>query len=320
MGTRIIAIGNALMDIFAFVDPALPASEGFEPHTVSHVSSESLDRLLLRLEAPIYSAGGGSANTAHAARLLGAESRFFGVVGDDELGRRYEGELKAAGVECSLSRDSLPTGVFCSLIHETGRRSLVVAPGAAPKIRGARIDFARRGGDILYLDGFALGGGELLEDQGRRARESGMLIALDLGSRALVEHRRDLLLDLIPRYCDIVFANEDEFTSLAQGSIEAGCETFGASSCAFVVKRGERGAVYCQGGQSVESPVRALRPLDETGAGDAFAAAFLVARAEGWAPERCLRLGNRVAEETLAVLGLNIDPARIESARAGAGL
>jgi len=61
-------------------------------------------------------------------------------------------------------------------------------------------------------------------------------------------------------------------------------------------------------------------PFDETGAGDAFAAGFLVGIARGFAPERCLRLGNRIAEEAIAVSGLGIDPRRIGQVLAAAGL
>jgi 2-dehydro-3-deoxygluconokinase len=51
--------------------------------------------------------------------------------------------------------------------------------------------------------------------------------------------------------------------------------------------------------------------VDETGAGDAFAAGFLVAASRGLSPERCLRLGNRVAEEVLLAPGLAVDPERL---------
>lgn len=319
MGTRIIAIGNALLDIFAFVEPDYPLSFGLESFGTSHVESSRLLPLLSGLEGSLRVAGGGAANTARAASLLGLDARFLGTVGRDPEGDFYRESLVSAGVEPLLGLSPEPTGIFLALLHGHRGRSIVVAPGAAPGVRSSRLDFERRSGDILYLDGFADGGGVLLGEEGRRAQAAGMLVALDLGSRRLVEARRGPLLAAIASSCDLVFANEDEFVALAGAGVEEGCELLAGLSCAFVVKLGERGSFYLHRGKRVESPVRAQLPLDDTGAGDAFAAGFLAARARGFPPERCLRLGNRMAEEALGVLGLGIEPERARLALESTG-
>jgi len=320
VGIRLVAIGNALMDLFAFVDAEVPASMGFRVNATSHLASGMLDPLLPRLSEANFAAAGGAANTARAAALLGMEATFVGSVGDDEMGRRYERDLTSAGVCTVLTRAPLPTGLFCVLIHPDGGRTILVAPGAASFVGEDRGSIERRSGDILYIDGFAMANSRLLEEEGGKARAAGMKVAIDLGSKFLVESHRDLVIDGIRRYCDFVFANEDEFMSLAGSTVEDGCKTFADVSCSFIVKRGERGALLCRQGQVLESPVRAQIPFDETGAGDAFAAGYLAGVSRGFSPERCLRLGNRIAEEAIAVRGLGIDPARIGIVLAAAGL
>lgn len=320
MGIRLVAIGNALMDLFAFIDAEVPASMGFRINATSHLASGVLDPLLPRLSEATFAAAGGAANTARAAALLGMESTFVGSVGEDEMGRRYERDLASAGVGTVLTRVPLPTGLFCALVHPDGGRTILVAPGAAPFVGEGRGFFERRSGDILYIDGFAMANSRLLEEEGAEAKAAGMVVAIDLGSKFLAESHREIMIDGIQRYCDFVFANEDEFMSLAGSSVEAGCKIFADFGCSFVVKRGERGALLCRHGQVLESPVRAQIPFDETGAGDAFAAGYLVGFSRGFSPERCLRLGNRMAEEAIAVPGLGIDPARIGTVLAAAGL
>ena len=320
VGTRLIAIGNALMDLIAFVDAEVPASMGFRVNATSHLESGMLDPLLPRLSGASLTAAGGAANTARAAALLGMEACFVGTIGDDEMGARYERDLSASGVETILRRLPLPTGLFCALVHPDGGRTILVAPGAAPSVGELRGDFERRSGDILYIDGFAIANSCLLEEEGAKAKAAGMRVAIDLGSKFLVESRKNVFLEGIPRYCDFVFANEDEFKSLTGSSVEDGCEALAGFDCSFIVKRGEKGAIHCWRGQVLESPVRAQLPFDETGAGDAFAAGFLVGISRGFLPERCLRLGNRIAEEAIAVPGLGIDPARIGIVLAAAGL
>jgi adenosine kinase len=62
-----------------------------------------------------------------------------------------------------------------------------------------------------------------------------------------------------------------------------------------------------------------MLPFDATGAGDAFSAGFLAGEARGFPPERCLRLGNRIAEEVLRVSGSAADPARLRAAADSVG-
>ena len=55
--------------------------------------------------------GGGGANSAGIAASLGANSRFAGVVGKDELGERLKLALERGGVRCFLHRAAgLATG------------------------------------------------------------------------------------------------------------------------------------------------------------------------------------------------------------------
>jgi len=318
LGPRIVAIGNALMDIFAFAAPELPSSFGFKPYSVSHLEG-GLEPILRSIEGATMEAGGGAANMARASSLLGLDSLFVGTVGDDELGRRYCLDLAAAGTATSLSISSSPTGVYLVLIHPDDRRTILVAPGAAPQVAKERMDFPRRAGDILYIDGFALASGSLLEEEGERAKSAHMVVAIDLGSTHLVESRREYLLEAIPRYCDFVFANEHEFGVLVEDSLEGGCKRLADVPCTFVVKRAERGAAHCRGGLRIESPVRAQKPFDATGAGDSFAAGFLAGYVHGFTPERCLRFGNRLAEEVLGVPGLAFDAKKIRLVKAAAG-
>ena len=59
-----------------------------------------------------------------------------------------------------------------------------------------------------------------------------------------------------------------------------------------VVTLGERGALVCVGGRTTDIPTRPVRGrVDPTGAGDAFAAAYLAARAAGHHPAAAARRG-----------------------------
>lgn len=309
---EIVGIGNALMDVIAFVDEAFAPAHGFHNNAVAHLDRERLERVLADLADPATSAGGGAANAVRVASMLGSRAAYAGCVGRDGRGDRFREDLEADGVVSLLSLSREPTGVYCALVRPDGGRTLLVSTGAASRLTdSAPPDAVFKKGAILYLEGFLLGNRGYFFSCLSRAREAGMEIALDLGSHSLVRAQRDFILEILPEYCDILFANEDEFEALCGLSLREGLGLLGAENLTTVVKLGERGAVWAKGGVAHESPVRAIAPVDETGAGDAFAAGFLVGRSIGLPPERCLRVGNRMAEEILNVPGLGVDPERL---------
>jgi sugar/nucleoside kinase (ribokinase family) len=315
---EIVGIGNALMDVIAFVDEAYAPKLGFHNNAVLHFERSRLDPILADLPDASVSPGGGVANTLRAAAYLGAKAAFAGMVGEDQFGARYEEELAASGVESLLSRSGAGTGVYCALIRPDGGRTLLVAPGAALDISlEPPREALFRPGALLYLECFLLSDRPFFMECLRRARAAGMEIAMDLASRALTAANREFILAILPDYCDVLLANEDEFIALVGMPLREGLEFFADWDIEIVVKRAEMGAVWSKGGRVFSSPVREMRPVDETGAGDAFAAGFLYGRSLGLAPERRLRLGNRVAEEILGVPGFGVDPERLRRAARG---
>jgi sugar/nucleoside kinase (ribokinase family) len=317
---EIVGIGNALMDVIAFVDEAYAPKLGFHNNAIAHLDSALLSDILEDLPDATVSAGGGAANAVRAAAYLGATAAFAGMVGDDKLGLRYSDELQASGVESLLSFSDARTGVYCALIRPGGGRTLLVSPGAALDfVLEPLRDAIFKPGAILFVECFLLRDRDFFMDCLRRARAARMEIAIDLSSQELTASNRDFLLDILPDFFDILFANEDEFVALTSLPLREGLEFLAESDLEIVVKRAEMGAVWAREGRIVSSPVREMRPVDETGAGDAFAAGFLYGRSLGFAPERCLRLGNRVAEEILGVTGFGVDPERLRQAAAEVG-
>ncbi len=312
---ELVGVGNALMDLISFVDEDFAPSLGFHNNAVVHLPREKLDPILPLLPDCSASAGGGAANAARAASLLGAKTAFAGSVGADELGERYACDLENCGVESLLATAGGETGVYCALIRPDGGRTLLVSPGAALDLELAPPPASLfRAGALLFIDGFILRDRAYFCECVRRARDAGMEVAIDLGGRSMAAANREFLLEFLPDNCDLLFANEDEFAALLDLPLREALELFGGFGIELVVKRAERGALWALGDEVIDSPVRELRPVDETGAGDAFAAGFLMARDRGLPPERCLRLGNRIAEEVLGVPGLGVDPERLRRA------
>lgn len=187
-------------------------------------------------------AGGSAVNAALVARELGADAQVVGRVGRDAAGDLVVSTLETRGVDVRLARDDeLPTGTAVAL-----RDAVVAYRGANAGLAVDDLPAPLRG-EALLVSGFAL-----FQDGSRDAaraaleRFEGEWTAVDLASPRLAR------LDFEAR---IVFATE-------------------AEAAAVPGLRGRYEIVAMKSDYGVERTA----PF---GAGDAFAAAFLVAVAGG---------------------------------------
>jgi sugar/nucleoside kinase (ribokinase family) len=234
--------------------------------------------VIVRLDGPIaedtdtygrtrVGPGGQAANVAAWVVELGGRARFLGKRARDPAGRLLADELRRRGVDVAGPEVDSGTGTVVSVATPDGARTMLTD-------RGISIDFAPdeldptwlAGCERLHVPGYSLVRPPLLETALEAAARI-PVVSVDLSSTAAVEEAgldrfRETLASLRP---DVVFANEAEAGLV--GEIEA--ET-------VVVKRGAQGCVVRRGGDRVELPAVAAEVVDSTGAGDAFAAGFLV--------------------------------------------
>jgi ribokinase len=191
-------------------------------------------------------AGGSAVNAALVAQELGAEAQVVGRVGSDAAGDLIVATLEGRGVEARLARDAdLPTGTAVALGD-----AVMADRGANARLSPGDIPSPLRG-DALLVSGFAL-----FQDGSRAAALAalatfeGAWTAVDLASPRLARADFD---------ARVVFATE------AEARVLPGLD--------------DRYELVCL---KDDYGVERTSPF---GAGDAFAAAFLVALADGAAPD-----------------------------------
>jgi sugar/nucleoside kinase (ribokinase family) len=244
--------------------------------------------VIVRLEQPLEpgtdaaaqtrtGAGGQAANVAAWAAALGAEARFVGKRGDDPAASLAAGELARLGVTVfgpvALGRN----GVVVSIVGEEGERAMASDRGVAPTLSADELEPAWfEGATHLHLSGYSLMSSPIDGAATRAAglvRAGGGTVSVDLASRRVIvdfgpERLRQVLGELGP---ELVFANEEE-------RAEVGPEA--AVDATWVLKRGAAGAAVERDGQKLEFPAVPAEVVDTTGAGDAFAAGYLVGGVE----------------------------------------
>ena len=230
-------------------------------------------------EASISLEGGGqAANFCAWAAALGERARLVTRVGDDDLGRRLVAEIEAAGVEVRAVLGPEPTGTIAVLLGPGGERTFARQPGASIGLRAEDLEPAWFDGvSVLHVPGYSLYQSPL-SGAARRAvelaRAAGALVSVDLSSPVGIREfgGARLAYDLAVLGPELLFATEGE-------AAELGVPLEGLAKVA-VLKLGERGVRVF--GRRVPAP--RVEVVDGNGAGDAFAAAFCAAYADGATP------------------------------------
>jgi len=109
----------------------------------------------------------------------------------------------------------------------------------------------------------------------------------------------------IVKQVDLLFASSDEATVLTgihdpRKSFHQ-LEKMGARN--VVMKLGKRGCLIRREGELCHVPSFAVRTIDTTGAGDAFAAAFLQASLRGWTRAEAALAANAAGAAAVAIAG-----------------
>ena len=308
----VLCIGNAIVDVIADATDRFLHDEGLVKGTMRLIDAEEAERLYSHM-GPAHQVSGGSAgNTAAGVAALGGKAGFIGQVAPDQLGEFYRHDLTAAGVEFITPAADVgsPTARSMILVTPDSHRTMNTFLGAAQHLPKSALDEEQiRGSAILYLEGY------LWDPETPRyamiraievAREAGRKVAFTLSDIFCVDRHRDgfnALLD--DGRIDILFANQAEIEALAAvPHLESAVAAIKDRVETLVVTRSEDGALATRGAERADVPAEPIAKLvDTTGAGDLFAAGFLLGEARGLGLERSLRLGAIAAAEVIQHYG-----------------
>lgn len=309
---RIIGIGNALTDmLISLSGDEVLAQYQLDKGSMSLVDNQFQTDILKAVAGLPHSLslGGSAGNTIRTMARLGTEVGFIGKVGEDSTGDFYIQALRNVGVEPFILRSEHSSGKCLSLISADGERTLVTHLGAAADLQAEDIDAAVFDGyDTLYIEGYLVQDHDLIRTTMARAKQHGLKVAIDLASFNVVRENREFLHNLVERYVDIIFANEEEAYEFSGCRDAMEALLYIGKMCELtVVKTGIRGALIKRGDEIVEVGIMAAaKRVDTTGAGDFYAAGFLTALCEGLSLRQCGTIGAITAGKVIEVVGTTL--------------
>ena len=308
----IVAIGNAIVDVLAQAEEEFVAAEGVAKGSMRLMDEETSDSLYSRMGPGREISGGSAANTVAGMAAMGAKCGFIGQVADDQLGEVFAHDIRANGVIFNTPvRSGHPSTARCLiLVTPDAQRTMNTFLGASQFLPAAALDRDLiASAKILYLEGYLWD-----PEEPRAAMRAGIEIAHQAGRQVaftlsdafcISRHRADFVKLLDSGDVDILFANEVELHSLTEmDDFEAALAWVAAKVPTLVVTRGAHGAVAVQKGERASVPAEPIdRIVDTTGAGDLFAAGFMMGQVRGRSLEDSLRMGAICAAEVISHYG-----------------
>jgi len=265
------------------------------------------------VDSIIETIGGGGANSAFAARALGARVAFQGRVGADALGDRLERTLARHGISAHLARDpAQASGTSIALTFDNGHRHFVSCLPANEALAFEDIDLAALRdhshllrSDVWFSEPMLFEGNKPLF---RSAREAGLTVSLDLNwdpqwgraSAGKIHARKAAVRAALP-WVNLAHGNVRELTEFAdtENLDEALKRLVDWGVEAVVVHLGDRGAGwYHRGALTIEPPAPAGARVNATGTGDVLSVCMMLLhhRTEIAIPDR-LRTANAIVAQ-----------------------
>jgi sugar/nucleoside kinase (ribokinase family) len=304
----VLGIGNAIVDVIARTEEDFLLKQGMHKGTMALIDEARAQAIYDAMGPAIETSGGSAANTIVGLASLGSRSAFIGKVKDDELGRTFAHDIRAAGASYTTppAADGPSTARCYVLVTPDGERTMNTYLGAAQDLHPADIDAELVAASaVLYLEGYLWdpkNAKDAFIKAAKIAHEAERTVALSLSDAFCVDRWRAEFLQLMRSgTVDLIFANEIELHSLYQTSdFDTAVAALRADVSAAVVTRSEKGCIVLgpEGTEAVPAfPIE--RVIDTTGAGDLFAAGFLSGLARGADDRTCGRLGALAAAEVI---------------------
>jgi len=321
--TDVVGIGNAIVDVIGRCDDAFLAKHGAPKGHMRLVDVSTMEALYKDMGPGIEISGGSAANTMVGIASLGGRSAFIGKVADDQLGRIFAHDIRAAGVsfETKPAGGGAPTARSLILVTPDGERTMNTFLGVSPELSHGEIDAELIAASrIVYLEGYLFDRAEAKAaffQAADIARRAGRQVALTLSDGFCVDRHRDAFLELIKTSVDILFANESEITSLYQTSqFDEAARRAKADTRLAVLTRSEKGSLIIHGADEIVVPVKPVaKVVDTTGAGDLYSAGFLYGYATGKPLAVAGAIGSLAAAEIISHVGARPEADLSELAR-----
>ena len=309
--TKVLGLGNALVDVLISIEN----DDILKQLNLPRGSMQLVDENFLNLATEAtkglkqsIAAGGSAANTINGIANIGVSCSFIGKINNDKFGDYYRDDMIKSGIEPILLKGNAQTGRATVFISKDSERTFGTYLGAAIEMVPEELTPEMFDGfSFFHIEGYLVQNHALIRRAMQLAHEKGVKISLDMASYNVVESNREFLKEMIEKYVDIIFANEEEAKAFTGKTPEESLHEFASIVDIAVVKLGSAGSLIKRGNEVVNVGVIKVNCVDTTGAGDLYAAGFLYGLAKNLPLKKCGEIGAILSGKVIEFIGPKMD-------------
>lgn len=315
----VCGIGNALLDFEYLVDDGFLGAQGIVKGHMTLVDDARMGMIETELRAAEVSlrssiSGGSAANTVFAVQGFGGRGHYVCRLGDDDAGRRFVTDLRAAGVGIAGRRGGGDTGRCLTLVTADAERTMTTCLGVSADLGPPDVDEAAVAeSQFLYVEGYlaAAEGGRAAAVLARQiAEDAGVRTSLSLSDPSMVLGCRDGLVEMLGNGVHQLFCNEEEALAWAGAErLDIALRELRDIAPNVNVTLGAAGSLAATNNGETHVPGFPSAAVDTTGAGDIYAGACLHALTAGAEPADAARFANHAAAALVAKHGARLPTA-----------
>ena len=251
-----------------------------------------------------FFSGGGATNTAIGFSRLGFKAAIVSAIGKDPDGELVKKELKNAHIDTANLVEEKKRTPYSVILTGFGKDRVILHYSGASALLGHHheINWGKISSDWIYVSGLHQENTLLLEKIFSHAKKIGAKIAWNPGQKELSLGMHGL--SAFFGQTDILVLNSGEALSLTgKTSIEKNLALLSPHAKTVAITAGHSGAYASAEGEFFFAKPFNVKVADVTGAGDAFACAFVAGMAEGKSPVQALDAGCANASSVVMYLG-----------------
>ena len=266
----IICVGSATVDVFAKTECDLITINSPKNGTEELIAYPSGSKILMKeLDFQI---GGGGTNTAVAASRLGLRAAYLGNLGNDDNGKKVISMLSQENVEFVGTITDDMTNYSIVLDSQCNDRTILAYKDASEKLKYGLIDKDKIAAKWFYFCAMDV---KVLEKLTKLAVKRNIKIAFN-PSNYLAEKGSDNIKNILKYTHALILNNEEAELLVGRGSIPLLLHRLSKLGPKIVIiTMGSEGAEILYADTIYHANTKKIKPVETTGAGDAFGASFI---------------------------------------------
>ena len=257
--------------------------------------------------------GGSVANSLYTLSQFGADVSFIGRVSDDTTGDAFINSLENTGVRVNIKQvDNGITGECLVLITPDYERTMYTHLGVSSQLNLEDINQdVIKDSEYLLVEGYLV-----TSEETKNVASYSLDIAtkhrvkkiITLSDPNVVNFFRDNVLELLNKRFDIIFCNKQEALNISlSNNLDDAIDFLKKYAHEIIITCGEDGAYVIIGKEKSYELADCVKPVDLTGAGDMFLAAYIFAKVSNKSVIDSIKFANTCSANVIQTYGAKLD-------------